>query len=72
MRAFAYKREHNNVLENENLELKEDRTLGMKRTEVLCKNCGGHLGHLFMDGPSPTNCRYCINSVSLEFEKEEK
>ncbi|MHA1150084.1 MAG: peptide-methionine (R)-S-oxide reductase MsrB [Promethearchaeota archaeon] len=55
------------VINNENIELKEDRSLGMIRTEVLCKNCGGHLGHLFMDGPS--NCRYCINSVSLDFEK---
>jgi len=58
------------VINNENIELKEDRSFGMRRTEVLCKNCGGHLGHLFMDGPKPTNCRYCINSVSLDFEKE--
>jgi len=58
------------VMNNEKIELKEDRSLGMIRTEVLCKNCGGHLGHLFMDGPSPTNCRYCINSVSLDFEKK--
>ncbi|MFW9941885.1 MAG: peptide-methionine (R)-S-oxide reductase MsrB [Candidatus Thorarchaeota archaeon] len=58
------------AMNNEKIELKEDRSLGMIRTEVLCKNCGGHLGHLFMDGPSPTNCRYCINSVSLDFEKK--
>ena len=55
------------VIENENIELKEDLSFGMKRVEVLCKNCGGHLGHLFMDGPKPTNCRYCINSISLDF-----
>ncbi|MFX1399274.1 MAG: peptide-methionine (R)-S-oxide reductase MsrB [Promethearchaeota archaeon] len=54
---------------NENIELKEDKSHGMVRTEVTCKNCGGHLGHLFMDGPSPTRCRYCINSVSLDFEE---
>ncbi len=53
----------------ENIELREDSEYGMKRTEVLCKNCGSHLGHVFPDGPTKTGNRYCINSVCLQLKK---
>jgi peptide-methionine (R)-S-oxide reductase len=58
------------VIDEKSIKKNIDNSFGMKRIEVVCRKCGGHLGHLFYDGPLPNGKRYCINSISLEFKKQ--